>query len=255
MIGQWCAGCGQEAVARGAVVRTVRRQYLRIRHTLVTLVVHPGQLTTEFKDGLRARSISPWRLTLNVLTVFFLLSFVTDFSVATFPRLDPSGTLAQAVRDAAQQANVDELVFTERVERRFNGIFTLSVIISIAITAALARLTHWRRSESWSVHLVFALHYTAWIFMLNLLYFLLMRSFGLSLTYGAQQTAIGTALIALVLLWEFAYVAVAFRRVYADGWIAAGTKAAAMVAASFVAGNLLAVLSFYVALQVSLGIG
>jgi len=256
MNGQWCAGCGQESVVeRGAVVRTALRQYQRIRHTLVTLVVHPGQLTTEFRDGLRARSISPWRFTLNVITIFLLLSFVTDFSVANFPRLDPSGTLAQAVRSAAQQANVDEVVFTERVERRFNGIFTLSVILSIAITAVLARLTHLRRSESWSVHFVFALHYTAWIFIVNLVYFLAMRSLGLSLTYGAQQSAKGTALIALVMLWEFAYVAVAFRRVYADSWIGAGAKAAAMVAVSFVAGNLLAILSFYVALQVSLGIG
>jgi hypothetical protein len=256
MIGHWCAGCGQEAVVKqGALVRTARRQYQRIRHTLVTLVVHPGQLTAEFRDGLRARSISPWRLALNVLTIFFLLSFVTDFRVASFPRLDPSGTLAQAVRAAAQQARVDELVFTERVERRFNGVFTLSVILSIAITALLARLTHWRRGDSWSVHLVFALHYTAWIFIVNLLYFLAMRSLGLSLTYGSQQTATGTALIALVILWEFAYVAVCFHRVYADSWMGAGAKAAVMVAVSFVAGNLLAVLSFYVALRVSLGIG
>src|SRR5215468_4798042 len=136
MNGRWCASCGQESIVlQGTLVRTVQRQWQRIRHTLVALVVHPGQLTAEFRDGLRARSITPWRLTFNVLTVFLLLSFVTEFSVANFPRLDPSGTLGQAMSAAAQRARVDEVAFTERVERRFNGIFTLSVIPSIAISA------------------------------------------------------------------------------------------------------------------------
>jgi hypothetical protein len=256
MVGAWCAGCGQESlVEQGGFVRTVQRQWQRIRHTLVALLVHPGQLTAEFRDGLRARSITPWRLTFNVLTVFLLLSFVTEFSVANFPRLDPSGTLAQAMSAAARQAKVDEVAFTERVERRFNGIFTLSVIPSIAISAVLVRLTHLRPRESWSVHFVFALHLTAWLFIVNLVYFLAMRLLGLSLTYRAQQSTTGTALIALVLLWEFGYLVVAFRRVYADGWIGAGAKAAAMLLVTFAAGNLLAILSFYLAIQVSLAIG
>jgi len=253
IIGPWCAGCGQESIdERDAFVRTAQRQWLRIRHTLVALVAHPGQLTAEFRDGQRARSITPWRLTFNVLTVFLLLSLVTGFSVANFPRLDPSGTLTQAVSAAAQRAKIDEVAFMERVDRHFNGIFTFSVIVSIAVSAVMARLTHLRRREPWSVHFVFALHFTAWVFILNLVYFLAMRSFGLSLTYGAQQTTVGSALIALVLLCEFGYLAVAFRRVYADSWIEAGTKAAVMVFVGFVAGNLLAILSFFLAIQASL---
>jgi len=256
MTGPWCASCGQESIVeRGAFVRSVRRQWQRIRHTLVALVAHPGQLTAEFRDGLRARSITPWRLTFNVLTVFLLLSFVTEFSVANFPRLDPSGTLAQAMSAAAQRAKVDELAFTERVERRFNGIFTLSVIPSIAISAVMARVTHLRRRQSWSIHFVFALHFTAWLFIVNLVYFLAMRFLGLSLTYRAQQSAIGTTLIALILLWEFSYLVVALRRVYGDGWIGAGAKAAVTLSVSFATGNLLAILSFYLAIQVSLSVG
>src|SRR5215831_1480273 len=123
-VGAWCPGCGQETVVeRGAFVRTVRRQWQRIRHTLVALLVHPGQLTAEFRDGQRARSISPWRLAFNVLTVFFLLSFVTDFNAANFPRQDPSGSLAQVMSAAARQAKLDEVAFSQRVDRRFNGIF------------------------------------------------------------------------------------------------------------------------------------
>ena len=250
-IDAWCGRCGQESiVAEGAFVRAARWQ--RIRHTLVALVIHPGQLTAEFRDGMRARSISPWRLAFNVLTVFFLLSFVTDFSVANFPKQDPSGKLAQAMSDAAQQINIGERAFTERVDRRFNGIFTLLLTVSIASSAVVAWITHLRRREPWSVHFVFALHFIAWGVIANLVYFLAMRSFGLSLTYGAQSTALGIALIALITLWQFGYVMVAFRRVYADGWIGAGARAAVMVLVSFVIGNVLAVLSFYLAIQASL---
>jgi hypothetical protein len=190
-----------------------------------------------------------------VLTVFFLLSFVTDFSVANFPKQDPSGTLAQAISAAVQQAKVDEPAFTERVDRRFNGIFTLLLTVSVAVSAAVARLTHLRRRESWSIHFVFALHFTAWGVIANLVYFLAMRVFGLSLTYGAQNTAVGTALIASILLWQFSYVVVAFRRVYADGWIGAGVKAAVTVFVGFLTGNALAILSFFLAIQASLRVG
>jgi hypothetical protein len=63
---------------------------------------------------------------------------------------------------------------------------------------------------------------------------------------------LGTTLIVLIILWQFSYVVVAFRRVYADGWIAAGAKAAVMVFVGFVAGNVLAILAFFLAIQVSI---
>jgi len=254
--GAFCANCGQQSIVKhGAFVRTVQHQWQRVRHTLVALVIHPGQLTAEFRNGQRARSITPWRLAFNLLTVFFLLSFVTDFGVANFPKLDPSGELGQAISEAAQQAKVDEHVFTERVDRRFNTFFTLTLTVSIALSAVLAGLTHLRRREPWSVHFVFALHLTAWNFIVNLVYLLAMRTLGLALTYGAQSSAVGSTLIVLILLWQFVYVAVAFRRVYADGWVGASAKSAVMVLVGFVTGNVLAILSFYLALQAVLRVG
>ena len=59
----------------------------------------------------------------------------------------------------------------------------------------------------------------------------------------------GAALLFLVLAWQFAYVLVAFRRVYGDTWTGGSAKAAVMVAVKLVAGNALAVLSFWLAVQ------
>lgn len=59
----------------------------------------------------------------------------------------------------------------------------------------------------------------------------------------------GIALLAVILLWRFGYVLLAFRRVYADGWIAAGSKAAAMVGVGLLANNALAILALYLAVK------
>ena len=253
LIGHWCASCGQEStVEQRALIRTVQRQWRRIRHTLVALMVHPGQLTAEFRDGLRARSISPWRLTFNVLTVFFLLSFATDFGVANFPKEDPSGQLALAISDAAQRARVDQVTFMERVDRRFNPIYTLLLTLSIATSAVVARLTHLQRRHSWGVHFVFALHLTAFGLAVNLVYYLAMRLFGVSVTYSGQTSGVGAVLFAFGVVWQLVYVCLAFRRVYADGWIGASAKAGLIVATGLVVANGLAVLALLLAIKASL---
>jgi hypothetical protein len=230
----------------------MRRQWERIRHTLVTLVVHPGQLTAEFRDGKRARSVSPWRLAINVVTFFFVLSFVTDFRVANLARQDPGGALAGVINEAASLAHVDVTTYTERIDRRFDAIYTVMVVLLVAITALSARLTHWRPGTRWSVHFVFALHLIAWSFILNFAYLVAMRVFkqpAFMVAKDASVTAVGAMLLLLVILLQFGYVLVAFRRVYADSWIGGSAKATVIVVVKLVAGNVLAFLSFWLAVQ------
>jgi hypothetical protein len=251
--GPWCAGCGQElATGPRTLVRATRRQWGRVRHSIVALVAHPGQLTAEFRDGRRARSISPWRLAFNVVTIFLVLSFVTNFRVSNFPKLDPTGTLATAISVAAQKANVDQVTFTERLDRRFNTIYTLLVVLPITVAAIVAWLTHRRRREPWSVHFAFALHLVAWTFILNLIYLMAMRIFGGSnfmIADEATTPIMSVALLALILSWQYAYMLVAFRRVYADGWIGSGAKAALLLCVALIADNAVLFLSIWLALK------
>ena len=230
----------------------MRRQWERIRHSIVALVIHPGQLTAEFRDGKRARSVSPWRLAINLVTFFFVLSFVTDFRVANLARQDPGGALAGVIREAASVAHVDLPTYIERVDRRFDAIYTALIALLVVITALTARLTHWRPGARWSVHFVFALHLIAWSFILNFAYLVAMRVFNLPafmVAKDAPVSAAGAMLLLLVTLWQFGYVLVAFRRVYADSWIGGSAKAAVMVAVKLVASNVLAFLSFWLAVQ------
>jgi hypothetical protein len=217
---------------------------------MASLVVHPGQLTAEFRDGQRARSIAPWRLAFNIISIFFVMSFVTDFHAAKFPGQDSTGTLTSLIGAAAQGVRVDEVSFADRVDRRFNAIFTALTVITIAISAVLAQLTHLRPRERWSVHFVFALHLTAWSFIANFVYYSAMRLLGLASYANTNDPHVrnaGIALLAGIMLWQFGYVLLAFRRVYADGWIGAGWKAAVMVGVRLFAGNGLAILALYLA--------
>jgi Protein of unknown function (DUF3667) len=249
MSGIWCSGCGQESLVEPFGL-SLRRQWQRIRHSMVALVVHPGQLTAEFRDGKRARSITPWRLAFNIISIFFVLSFVTDFHAAKFPGQDSTGTLANLIAADAHDARVDAVIFAERIDRRFNAIFTGLTVVPVAISAVLAQLTHLRRRERWSIHFVFALHLTAWSFIANFVYYSAMRFLGhasFATTNDPHARNAGIALLAVILLWQFAYVLLAFRRVYADGWIAGGLKAAVMVGVRLFAGNGLAILALYLA--------
>lgn len=251
--GKWCANCGQTAIlGRGSFTYLVQHQWTRIRHTLVALVIHPGQLTADFRDGKRARSINPWRLTFNVIAVFFALSFVTDFKVATFPKFDPSGTVAEAMTAAAKQARVDKATFIERVDRRFNVIYTAMVLVGIAVSAGVAALSHWRQRKSWGVHFVFALHLTAFSFIANAVFDLALRWFGLDsymMTTNVQIFAMGLTLLSAIEVWSIAYVALAFRRVYADGWMSGTAKAVIMVFVRLVVGNATLFLALWLSMQ------
>jgi len=251
--GAWCASCGQEALAGpNSSVRALRRQWERIRHTVLALVFHPGQLTAEFRDGQRARSVSPWRLAINVVTFFFVLSFVTDFRVANLTRQDPGGALAGVISEAASLVHVDVATFLERVDRRFDAIYTMLIALLVAVTALTARLTHWRPRERWSIHFVLALHLIAWSFIVNFIYLVAMRLFkvpALMVGNTSSVSVAGTSLLALVILWQFGYVLVAYRRVYADSWLGGSAKAAILVAVKLVAGNALAFVSFWLAIQ------
>jgi Protein of unknown function (DUF3667) len=250
--GGWCAECGQEYPGEhGAVARIARGQWRRIAHSLWALMAHPGQLTTEFRDGQRARSVTPWRLTFNVVALFLVLSFITNFRVANFPRLDPTGTLAQVMQKAEAEAHAEPGAFTERLDRRFNPIYTLLVIVIVGARALAARLTHFRLPATWSVHFVFALHLTAWAFIATLAYLVVVRMLGAPLfsSVGDRSQEVGGVLLGLVELWQWSYVTLAFRRVYGDRWLAATMKAIVMVATGLLVSNALIFVALWLALN------
>jgi len=123
----------------------------------------------------------------------------------------------------------------------------LLVPVSVASYALLSRLTHIRRKEPWTVHVVFALHLVAWQFVAELIYVLATRARGTPwvVSISATTTVATVAAVVLLLLWELTYVTLAFRRVYTDRWFGAGAKAAVLVFVGLIVDNVVQRLAFW----------
>lgn len=249
--GPWCSNCGQRAPRRGNLHAALALQARRIGHTLFALVCRPGLLTAEYRDGQRARSIAPWRLLFNAVTVFFLLALLTDFRIAAIAHSDTTGSITRAIADAAARSGLDAATLTERLDRRFNAIYTLLLTLSVASYALVVAATHPVRPRRWDVHAVFATHLVAWIFVVTMPYVVLLRALHLSPVAWAGRTVdVGTlALLLSVLAWMYVYVLLAFRRVYADTAPRAALKALAVSVVGAVVDNLVIILAFFVTLR------
>ncbi len=235
---------------RGNLRAIADLQARRIGHSLLALVFRPGLLTAEYRDGQRARAIAPWRLLLNVVTFFFLLSVLTDFRVTSVARQDSSGTLSGLIVQRAQQRHLEPTLMLERIERRFSSIYTLLLSLTVVSYTLLAAATHWRASRRWDVHAVFALHLVAWIFLTSIPYLLLIQALHISPveTAGANGNLAGAIPLLAWIAAMYAYVMLAFRRVYADGIAGAAAKSLLLIVVGVVVDNLVLALAFFAAL-------
>lgn len=254
LAGPYCASCGQRTPRPGNVRKLVALQARRIGHTLFALVCRPGLLTVEFRDGQRARSIAPWRLLFNAVTVFFLMSVLTDFRIANIASGDTTGTITRVIAETAARTGVDANLVTERLDRRFNAVYTLLIALTVASYTIVAALTHLRqRPRRWDVHAIFATHLVAWIFVATLPYVVLLQALRLSPIVAMSDTGTTSGgsfvLLLSVFLWMYVYVVLAFRRIYGDSTPRAAAKAVVVSLVGLVVDNLVILLSFTVALR------
>lgn len=232
--GRYCHACGQDSVPDETALASWRGQWQRLRRTLLALVFAPGRLTQEHLSGGRIRYVPPFTLFLNVVTIFFLFSVVTQFRVQSFVRNDDTGHLAQAIERRAERAGVSREVFLERVERRFQGVYTLCLAsISLAGYTLLFKLFFRGRWQGWRGPFTLALHYLAFIFLV--FPFLLAA---MSAGTGPVPTPwLRIAGIAASAGMAIGWLALAARRLFGETPARAIMKALAIVAAGFVVDN------------------
>ena len=160
LAGAYCHRCGQPGpAARLRLAEALLGHSGRFLHTLRLLLTRPGELARETDECRDRDAIRPLTLLLNVVALFFLLSAFTDFRLQAFERQDETGRLAQALQRYAAAAGVGREVYVERVERRFQSVYTLLLVASVGVYAALLWLTHRRTRKSWIVHVAAAVHY------------------------------------------------------------------------------------------------
>lgn len=239
--GPWCHACGQPVEAgAGAARQRWAHQWGRIRHSLVSLMVRPGLLTVEFCQGQRIRAIAPWRLAFNAITVFFLISVLTDFNVTKLTERDTTGRSAAAIGEIAARTGLPKQTVLDRVERRFSTVYTCMLSLSVAGYALMAWLLHWRQRRPWRVHGVFALHFVAFVFGVSIVYFGGLALVGQVATREVMDGIRHAGTVGLA-LWLALYVGLGYRRVYGDGpWLAAGKAVVTALAGTVVDGLIFA---------------
>jgi hypothetical protein len=202
--GRYCHRCGQEDRDPDPTLRELLAALLdailnwdsRIFSTLRSLVLRPGRMTAEFNAGRRARYVSPVRLYVVVSVIFLAAATLAGEAVIGGVSLNAQ----TGVPDA------DARLAWGWVVRGFGW----SMFFLVPAFAGVLKLLYLRSGRRYVHHLVFAVHYHAFAFLvLTPAVVLLYTSPALWLVYPA-----GAAM-----LWIMVWPIIAMREAYGEGWL------------------------------------
>lgn len=246
--GAYCHVCGEKVLGPEDLrVGTFMRRAAgaafdadsRLWRTYRKLLFRPGFLTAEFVRGRREPYVHPLQTFLLANVVFFLmLSTFGGFGTFT-TRLEwhigqplygdvARQLVEQRVEPGTAEANAYAVRFDEATPRYANSM----VILVVPILAAGLALLYLRRRVPFVQHLVFALH-----FMAFLLLFTTIMPYALWLIMQVPGTGFldGEGPISVLLLLAFSwYFALAMRRAYGDGRLASLVRGLAATVVLFI---------------------
>jgi hypothetical protein len=211
LVGTYCHACGQRVSDNPELALTpLLRQFadelihldFKTLHTLRALL-NPGFLTREFLEGRRRRYLSPIKLYFVSAAIFFLAAPLAGFTLEQMIERDTAGSLRKLVTRRVEQRSMDMTLFAERFNLRVQTVYTAALSVSIFIAAGLLRLLF--RKYHLGAHLVFALHYVAFLYLIAIVAGALLRVTGL---HGPVESL----LVSYALIGPYFYLAL--RRVY-----------------------------------------
>ena len=169
-------------------------------------------MTRDYVEGRRARFANPVQVYAWCTALFFLLH-----AYAPLIRLNVetgavvSSLSAISIRTHVSRETLDAAGSLEGFAARFDGMVTTTLpillIVLVAASAFLLKLLFWRRNAL--THVVFALHWSSFYFVLETLRQIALIGLG---AWGGPIAALGSGVILI-------YVAVALHVVYASNWI------------------------------------
>jgi hypothetical protein len=158
--GPYCHACGQASTHAPRGFRDVLMgQTGKLFYTLRMLLLHPGELAREIDEGRDRRAVRPLTLLLNLMAFFFLVGGgAGGFSARAFLETGieriPAIEAERGPPESPQRARFDE-----RLERRFQSIYSLLVIVQALAYGVALGVVERRRRKPWLVHFGAAMHY------------------------------------------------------------------------------------------------
>lgn len=240
LTGPFCAACGQKDQERVVPIGHLAHEVFhelahldtRFLRTLGALL-RPGLLTREYLAGRRTRWFPPFRLYLMVSLLFFGVAAVgpttTQFRITTRTPAPvaaegpatarPRSAFEARLEARAQEINRDPAPFVAKLMAWLPRV----LFILLPFFALLLKLAYLRARILYAAHAIFSLHVHAYAFLL----FLSIRLLGhVPYVRGLR----GFLFLALPV-----YLVMALKRVYGQGWWAAGLKAFAIAVLHLVA--------------------
>ena len=240
-MGTYCSHCGEKrrdrtdwklsSIANETFAEITNLEHSKLWQTFRLLVFKPGQLTREYWSGRRKRFLGPVKLYL----VFFALALVlysihrptAVYDVRTLMAANPVGWLPRLLDELADKSGLPASQFAQEVNSRWQSYISMSQVIYPLFVALALKVLLRRRGLYFAEHLIFALHLLAFMFLSLSVLWPLFALFGF-------ETSIETFTPAYVLItagsiaWTAVYLLLAMRRAYAERWLPAIIKSAAV---------------------------
>jgi hypothetical protein len=172
----------------------------RLWRTLWYLVCQPGKLTNEFLEGRRRRYVRPLPLYLSLSFLFFL---IFSFGAPNLVQLDSPdssqpaaqvqrdetdgditlegnvpawmGTIAEKYRQSLKRFKDDPAGYSKKLSEAFMVRLPTAVFFMVPFFALCGKLVYFRRRRAFTEHLLFALHFHAFVFLSLLIAKVLLR--------------------------------------------------------------------------------
>lgn len=197
---RFCSHCGQERIKDSESISGVLRHFAgdyftfdsKIVNSIKPLLFKPGALTLEYETGRRARYISPLRLYIFVSILFFLL-------------LAWRGDSPKISSEAAPDEEMWNSFFDVYLPRVF--------FVLLPLFALITKLLFRKLRMNYVGHLVFALHFHAFVFIVLMAYKVLSRIFAAN-----ALSTVNAGLLSAFIFWFLLYLLLAVKRVFAFKW-------------------------------------
>lgn len=240
LVGDYCHACGQARIGPddlrlGALVREFGHELAHLDFkTLRSLaaVLRPGYLTHRYLAGHRRPYTDPLKLYLLCAAFFFLAAPWAGFTLDALAGQDRSGALPGLVAERVAASGVPREWFAERFDLRLQTVYTLSLSISLATASLLLAVLFRRRALPFGAHIVFALHYVSFLYLLAI-------PLGMLNQVTRATVPMAALLLTYAILAPFLYVAL--RRVYGERGLRLAAKVAVMLAVAFVVDGLVGI--------------
>jgi hypothetical protein len=251
MVGRFCSDCGEKRLESGDLtVRHFCEQTLeaftnvdgKVFRTLKALLFEPGRLTADYLRGCRKQYIAPLQIFLIANLIFFLLHPILPSAIFTTPlriqrQQRPFAPLVRAMVERKLAANgMAYQQYETQLDSRTEIEAKSLVIGLVPMVSVPIALLYWRRRRHFLEHLVFSLHFCAFLMLCAIVVtsfgrggMLLLKLCGVAFSHHAIELGVSALFLAILGIYLYG----AMRRVFGGSAWKSAVKAVSVALMMF----------------------